>query len=138
MVSIVAMVTVPPGLCIISHGVEVSNVMSFSLDQNCFSIFVVLYLLLGYFQCVLVSDRHTTSAACRKILSLISSRVKASLDNSSPSIFWYISRKYLVIFSVFHHRRLSSVLCMGCHFFLFGVGMQFVSALVFVDEDILV
>ena len=135
---VVAIVTVPPSLCIVSHGVEVSNVVSFSLDQNYFNIFVVLYLLLGYFQCVLVSDRHTTSAACRNILLLISSRVKASLENSSPLIFWYISRKYLVIFSVFHHRRLSSVICMGCHFFLFGVGMLFVSASVFVDEEILV
>ena len=44
----------------------------------------------------------------------------------------------MVILSVFHHRRLSSGLCMACHFFLFGVGILFVSVLVFVDEVILV
>ena len=59
-VSVVAMVIVPSGLCIVSYSVEVSDVVSFSLGQNCFNIFVILYLLLGCFQCILVSDRHAT------------------------------------------------------------------------------
>ena len=52
-----------------------------------------MYLLLGRFQCVLVSERHAISADCRNILSSISSRVKAPLNISSPPTFWYISRK---------------------------------------------
>ena len=112
--------------------------MSFSLGQNCFNIFVVLYLLLGCFQCVLVSERHAISAACRNILSLISSRVKTSLDYSSPPTFWYVILKVSGFLSIFYHRRLSSGLCIGSHFFLFGVGILFMSVLVFVDENILV
>ena len=34
MVSVVAMVTVPPDLCIVSHGVEVSDVVSFSMGPK--------------------------------------------------------------------------------------------------------
>ena len=34
MVSVVAMVTVPPDLCIVSHGVEVSDVVSFSMGSK--------------------------------------------------------------------------------------------------------
>ena len=33
MVSIIVIVTVPPGLSTVSHGVEVSDVVSFSLGQ---------------------------------------------------------------------------------------------------------
>ena len=87
MISVVDIVRVPPGLWIVSHGIEVSDVMIFILDQNCFNIFVVLYLLLGWFQCVLVSERHATSATCRKTLSLISSNMNALLDNSRPPTF---------------------------------------------------
>ena len=47
--SVVAMATVPPGLYIISYGVDVSDVVSFILGQNCFIILVVLYLLLECF-----------------------------------------------------------------------------------------
>ena len=47
--SVVAMATVPPGLYIISYGVDVSDVVSFILGQNCFIILVVLYLLFGCF-----------------------------------------------------------------------------------------
>ena len=47
--SVVAMATVPPGLYIISHGVDVSDVVSFILGQNFFIILVVLYLLLECF-----------------------------------------------------------------------------------------
>ena len=38
--SVVVMATVPPGLYIISHGVDVSDVVSFILGQNCFIILV--------------------------------------------------------------------------------------------------
>ena len=47
--SVVAMATVPPGLYIISYGVDVSDVVSFILGQNCFIILVFLYLLLECF-----------------------------------------------------------------------------------------
>ena len=40
-ISVVAIVTVYPGLYIISHGVDVSDVLSFILGQNCFNILVV-------------------------------------------------------------------------------------------------
>ena len=117
MVSVVDIVSVPPGLCIVSHGVEFLDVVIFSMGQSCFNIFVVLYLLLGCFQCVLVSKRHAISAACQNILLPISSRVKAPLDNSIPPTFWYITRKVSCDFFVFRYQSLSSELCMGCHFF---------------------
>ena len=87
-VSVVVMVTIPPGLYIVSHDVDVSDVVSFILDQTFFSIFVVLYLLFGYFQFVFVSDRHATSTSLRNMLLLISSRVNDSLNSLSPSTFW--------------------------------------------------
>ena len=86
------MVTVPTGLHIVSHGVDVSDVVSFILGQNFFKILVVLYILLGCFQFVLVLDRNATSTSFRNMLWLISSSVKASLDSSSPPTFWHMRR----------------------------------------------
>ena len=59
-ISVVAMVTVPQGLYIVCHGVDVSGVVRFTLGQNCLSIFVILYLLIGFFQFVFISDRNAT------------------------------------------------------------------------------
>ena len=47
MISVVAIVRVPIGFWIVSHGKDVSDVVILVLGQNCFNIFVVLYLLLG-------------------------------------------------------------------------------------------
>ena len=88
MISVVAMVTVLPVLYMVSYDIDASDVISFILGQNWFSIFVVLYLLFGCFQFVFVSDRHATSTSLRNMLLLISSRVNASLDSSSPPTFW--------------------------------------------------
>ena len=70
-ISVIAMVTIPLGLCMIFHGVDVSNVERLILDQNYFNILVILYLLLACFQLVLVSDRHATSTAFRNMISFI-------------------------------------------------------------------
>ena len=43
------MISVPPGLYIMSHDVDVSDVVSFTLDQNCLSTFVVYIFFLGVF-----------------------------------------------------------------------------------------
>ena len=39
-ISVVAMVNMPPGLYIVFHGVDVSDIVSFILGQNCFYILV--------------------------------------------------------------------------------------------------
>ena len=122
-VSVVVMVTVPLGLYIVSHDVDVSDVVSFILGQNCFSIFVVLYLLFGCFQFVFVSDRHATSTSLRNMLSLISSRVNDSLDSLSPSTFWDRRRNEYDRFSIFRHQMLGSEYCIGLHFFPIEVRM---------------
>ena len=80
MVSVIAMVIVPPGLYIVSHDVDVSENVIFTLSQNYLNIFVALYFLLECFQIVFVSDRHATSTSCRNTLSFISSRMNTSLD----------------------------------------------------------
>ena len=46
---IVAMLTVPLSLYIVSYGVDVLDVVRFILGQHCFNILVVVYLLLGCF-----------------------------------------------------------------------------------------
>ena len=90
--SVVAMVDVPLVLYIVSIGVDFSDVGIFILNQSYFNILVVLYLLLKCFQFVLVLDMHTTFTAFRKMVSLIITRMKASLDSSSPPTFWHMRR----------------------------------------------
>ena len=98
MISVDAMVAMPPSLYIVSNDVDVSDVVSFTLVRNCLSIFVILYLLLGCFRFVFVSDRYATSTFVRNMLSFIYSSINTSLYISSPSTFWNMRRNVYNVF----------------------------------------